>query len=80
MRQREPSAGAPPEPVRAALAREIAAGAPRLEHAFVLLSLLLPRAPIAPALRALDTKDERLGGTALEYLHEVLPEDLRQAM
>jgi hypothetical protein len=77
MRRRDAALAAPPGPVRAALTREIAPGATRLEQALALASLLLPRAPLAPALRALDANDERLRGTALEYLHEVLPDDLR---
>lgn len=48
-----------------------------LDHAFTLLGLVLEREPLRTALRALQTKDLRLRGTALEYLENVVPEDVR---
>src|SRR5262249_52933457 len=80
MRRKDPALVVAPEPVRAALEREIAAGTPRLEHAFALLSLFVTRAPLGLAFRALDAQNDRLRGTALEYLHEVIPDDLRHEL
>jgi len=48
-----------------------------LEHVFTLLSLTLDRDAIILSLRALSSRDENLRGTALEYLHNVLPERIR---
>jgi hypothetical protein len=48
-----------------------------LDHAFTLLGLVLERELLRTALRALQTEDRRLRGTALEYLENVLPEDVR---
>lgn len=51
-----------------------------VEHVFTLLSLCLPREPLHIAFRALATDDERLRGTALEYLHSTLPAELRDEL
>ncbi|MBT8467994.1 MAG: hypothetical protein KJN97_04515, partial [Deltaproteobacteria bacterium] len=51
-----------------------------LEHAFTLLSLVLDRDAIILSLRALSSQDENLRGTALEYLHQVLPDPVREAL
>ena len=48
-----------------------------LAHVFVLLSLVLPSAPLQIAYRGLHTDDPGLRGTALEYLEGVLPADIR---
>ncbi len=48
-----------------------------LEHAFTLLSLVLPREPLRIAFRGLYAGDPLLRGTALEYLETVLPADVR---
>jgi AAA family ATP:ADP antiporter len=48
-----------------------------LAHVFSLLSLILPREPLQIAFRSLNSNDERLRGTALEYLDEVLPMSIR---
>jgi AAA family ATP:ADP antiporter len=48
-----------------------------LAHVFVLLSLVLPAAPLQIAYRGLHTDDRGLRGTALEYLEGVLPGDIR---
>lgn len=50
-----------------------------LEHAILVLSLVLEREPLVLAYRALLSGDEGMRGTALEYFENVLPEDLRQA-
>jgi len=48
-----------------------------VEHAVVVLSLVLEREPLGLAYRALGSGDETLRGTALEYFENVLPEALR---
>ena len=49
-----------------------------LAHVFTLLSLVLQREPLQIAFRSLQTDDEQLQGTALEYLEGVLPPPIRQ--
>jgi hypothetical protein len=51
-----------------------------IDHVFTLLSLTLPREPLQIALLALRGADEALRGTALEYLENVLPDNLRRAL
>lgn len=51
-----------------------------LAHVFTLLSLVLPRDPIQLAFRGLQTNDQHLRGTALEYLDSVLPQPIRQRL
>ncbi len=51
-----------------------------LEHVFTVLSLTLDREALGLALRALDSTDRNLRGTALEYLENVLPEELRHRL
>lgn len=51
-----------------------------LAHVFTLLSLVLPREPLQMAFRSLNTDDEQLQGTALEYLEGVLPPPIRQRL
>ncbi len=46
-----------------------------LEHVFTILSLHLEREPLRMAFRALHHEDPRHRGTALEYLHTVLPSE-----
>jgi ATP:ADP antiporter, AAA family len=48
----------------------------RMEHAFTLLSLVVPRAPLQIAYKGLLTSDAVLRGTGLEYLESVLPPDI----
>ena len=47
---------------------------------FTMLSLVLPRQPLKIAFRSLTTGDTQLRGTALEYLENVLPPRVRQAL
>lgn len=64
----------------AAVQREIdSPGETDLDLVFTLLSLALEREPLQIARRALRGTDRTLRGTALEYLHNVLPEGLREA-
>ncbi len=51
-----------------------------LAHVFTLLSLVLPADPVRAALRGLHTDDDRLSGTALEYLDGVLPPAIRDRL
>lgn len=51
-----------------------------LEHVFTLLALNLDRQSLRLAFKALHESDERLRGTALEYLETVLPDEVRDAV
>jgi hypothetical protein len=51
-----------------------------LEHVFNLLQLVLSPETVRIAYRALHTDDRALRGTALEYLEQVLPPDVRDAI
>jgi hypothetical protein len=51
-----------------------------LAHVFTLLSLVLPAQPLRVAYRGLQSGDERLRGTALEYLEGVLPPAIREPL
>ncbi|MBT8446400.1 MAG: hypothetical protein KJO38_04575 [Gammaproteobacteria bacterium] len=48
-----------------------------LEHIFTLLSLVLDRDALQLSLRAVFSSDRGLRGTALEYLENVLPDEIR---
>jgi hypothetical protein len=50
---------------------------PGLEHICTLLSLVFDRSPLMMSFQALDADDASLRGTALEYLFQVLPEQVR---
>ena len=51
-----------------------------LAHVFTLLSLVLPRQPLNIAFGSLTTGNMQLRGTALEYLENVLPSGVKQAL
>jgi hypothetical protein len=51
-----------------------------LAHVFTLLSLVLPAEPLQISFRLLHTDNRALRGTALEYLEEVLPSDIRDRL
>jgi hypothetical protein len=51
-----------------------------LAHVFTLLSLVMPREPMQIAFRSLHTDDPHLQGTAIEYLEEVLPLQIRERL
>lgn len=51
-----------------------------LEHVFRVLALVLDRDPLMLALRALQGDDPRMRGTALEYLENVLPDEIRKRL
>jgi ATP:ADP antiporter, AAA family len=52
----------------------------RLEAVFTLLTLAVAREPVQIAYRAMRSQDRALRGTALEYLENVLPDDMRAAL
>ena len=51
-----------------------------LQHVFTLLSLVLDGDAIVLSLRALSSENDNLRGTSLEYLHNVLPERVRDSL
>jgi hypothetical protein len=51
-----------------------------LTHVFTLLSIALPTEPMRLAFGALHSTDQRVRGTALEYLDAVLPPDIRERL
>ena len=51
-----------------------------LQHVFTLLSLVLDGDAIVLSLRALSSHNENLRGTSLEYLHNVLPDRVRDSL
>jgi hypothetical protein len=51
-----------------------------LAHVFTLLALVLPREPLQIAFRSLQTDDQHLRGTALEYLDGMLPPPIRERL
>jgi hypothetical protein len=51
-----------------------------LAHVFTLLSLVFPREPLRIAFQALHTDDQRLRGTAVEYLALILPPQIHQQL
>jgi hypothetical protein len=56
---------------------ELARDAADLRHVFTLLAFVVPVRPLRAAYRALRGDDRRARGTALEYLHGILPKDIR---
>jgi AAA family ATP:ADP antiporter len=66
------------EPFAEALATKRATQS--LAHVFTVLSLVLPREPLGIAFRGLQTDDERLRGTALEYLELILPQPIHERL
>lgn len=51
-----------------------------LEHTFRMLTLVLDQNQIRLAYRALIIGDEKMKSLALEYLHHILPKDIRQKL
>ena len=51
-----------------------------LQHVFTLLSLALDGDAIVLSLRALSSENANLRGTSLEYLHNVLPDGVRDSL
>src|SRR5262245_13437982 len=59
---------------------ELAQPSQDLRHVFTLLSLVLPVRPLRAAYRGLRSRDPYARGTAMEYLHGILPKDIRMAL
>jgi hypothetical protein len=59
---------------------ELTQPAQDLRHVFTLLSLILPVRPLRAAYRGLRGNDPHARGTAMEYLHGILPKDIRTAL
>jgi hypothetical protein len=87
--ERNPALEVPRPLVFEAVGRELAKGYAdaaeedlprRLDHVFALLSLVLEREPLKIALWAVRGDEAALRGTALEYLENVLPEPIRDAL
>ena len=75
----EPLAPHSDPPPRAALTPQSGAHAPqRVELLFTLLGVCLEREAVRLSLQAILGDDSRLRGTALEYLDNVLPPDVRE--
>jgi len=51
-----------------------------LEHVFSLLAVILPREPVTAAYHALYQPDHMFRALALEYLENVLPQDVRERL
>jgi hypothetical protein len=51
-----------------------------LAHVFTLLSLVMSREPLQIAFRSLQSEDQQLRGTALEYLEGVLPPAIKERL
>ncbi len=76
--RKHPELKPPRRVVLAAAARELElAPADALDRIFTLLGLLLDEDTLELSLRALWGDDEKLRGTALEYLEQVIPEPIR---
>ena len=77
---RDATLSVPPETIFLSVVRELEREEQSnkvLDHAFTLLGLVLERDHLRTALQALQTDDQRLRGIALEYLENVLPDDIR---
>ena len=59
---------------------ELARGESDLGHLFTLLAFVVSVGPLRAAYRGLRSRDSRAKGTALEYLHGILPKDIRAAL
>jgi hypothetical protein len=59
---------------------ELARSEPDVRHVVTLLLFVLRVLPLRAAFRGLRGGDSHARGTALEYLHSVLPKDIRDAL
>jgi hypothetical protein len=80
--RRRPELRPPRRLVLDAAKRELSVGvhAGALERVFTLLALVCDAEPIELSLRALGSSDDKLRGTALEYLEHVVPEPIRSGI
>jgi AAA family ATP:ADP antiporter len=84
MRGRYPELAVPTPPVYEAVERELEIEATdtdeQLSHVFALLSIMGEQEPLRVARWAVNGRDARLRGTALEYLEQVLPPAVCRAL
>jgi hypothetical protein len=84
LRERHPTLAVPSEPVYEAVATELESFAAepdaQLDHVFAMLSAVGAGEPLRVTRWALRGQDPGLRGTALEYLEQVLPDGVRQAL
>jgi ATP:ADP antiporter, AAA family len=84
LRERHAELGIPQRAVYEAVATELEASAAdpdaQLDHVFALLAAVGEGEPLRVTRWALRGQDTRLRGTALEYLDQVLPDGVRQAL
>lgn len=80
MRRRHPGLRVDTERMLDLVRDDLARGAPDLAHVFTLLSFVLPVQPLRAAYRSLRSANAQARGTALEYLHGVLPKDIRATL
>jgi len=79
--RKHPELKPPRRVVLKAAARELELGHDdAFNQVFSLLGLVLEEQPLELALRALGSSDDKLRGTALEYLEQVIPEPIRAAI
>jgi hypothetical protein len=63
-----------------AMPNEMTTESRSLDHVFTLLGLVLEPRVLQLTMRAVRSRDKRMRGTALEYLENVLPEDIRKGL
>lgn len=76
----DPSLAPPQREVYRVVGEELERDDLWLPRVFMFLELTLEREPLRLALSALRSDDHNLKGTAYEYLENVLPDDLREAL
>jgi hypothetical protein len=75
--RRHPDIPVDAERVMVLIVKEIEAGAPDIGLIFTLLALIYPTAPIRAAYRNLRGGNAHARGFAVEYLHSILPTEIR---
>jgi hypothetical protein len=80
IRRRYPDVRIDPDRMLDLVRTELARSEPDLRHVFMLLLFVLRVQPLRAAYRGLRGGDSHARGTALEYLHSVLPKDIRDAL
>jgi hypothetical protein len=77
MRRRSPDIRVDADRVFELVRAEVARGTADVAHLFTLLAFVVSIRPLRAAYRGIRGGDARAKGTALEYLHGVLPRDIR---
>ena len=78
--RRSPEVRIDPERVFDLVRSELERGESDLGHLFTLLAFVVSVGPLRAAYRGLRSRDSRAKGTALEYLHGILPKDIRAVL